>query len=823
MNCRTTSTKSNAFSYPTLLSIYIFTALSLSALASLAQQSSAAGSNTSGSAELRRYNIPAQPLSEALIEFGKQSGLQVTTGSVLVKGKQAPSVSGTLSAEQALNQLLAGNDLRYEVNGGMVRLAASESEAITLPQVNISGESIQESAYGPVEGYVAKRSATATKTDTPIIETPQSISVVSRKDMDIRNVRDIGDAVAYSSGVLGGTAGEKNLFGGSSIKIRGHGGRGSNTSGASGNLHLDGLRFTAAGYQNSNLDPWLFERIEVLKGPGSVLFGQTHPGGLINQISKRPHGDMYNQIRFGSGNFDKASVMFDLGAELNDAWQLRIVGLGLDGETQQIYGERERYLIAPSLRWTNGATDLILLMHYQHDDINAGYYNHAPRAAVFGNPNGRIPLSFRAGDPSWDLWDTEIRSIGYLFSHQFNDALAFRQNLRYTYRSLKARRSWHNSPLDSSQRILSRFNIKDRDNNYDMTVDNQLQWKLTTGSIEHTLLTGIDYRRPSGNVHIVFGQAPPLDLFAPVYNQTFPAPTTVSRLEKRRLQQTGIYIQDQIKAGNFSLLIGGRYDKSKSTSEDKLRSATTRVSDHAFTGRIGAIYNFNNGLAPYASYAESFEPVSGNAFDGSPFEPMEGKQYEVGVKYQPTGADHLITLAAFDLTQENMTTADPVNQGFSIQIGEVQTRGIELEGKFSFNDNFQMTGAYAYLDDKVTESNTGNKGKRRPEIPVHNTSLWANYSFNSGIFSGMGIGMGVRYIGKTEGDELNTFSVPSYTLIDFTAHYDLGKSPLKLQGWQASLNVNNLFDRYYIASCYAAHMCRLGRKRASRFSIERRF
>ena len=689
-----------------------------------------------------------------------------------------------------------------------------------LPPLGVEGEAppMQESAYGPVEGYAAKRSATATKTDTPIIETPQSISVTSRKDMDIRNVRDIGDAVAYSSGVLGGIAGEKSLFGGSSIKIRGYGG--ATSSGGSYNLHIDGLRVTHAGYLGANLDPWLFERIEVLKGPASVLFGQTNPGGIINQISKRPHDGMYNQIRFGSGNFDKTNVMFDLGAELNDAWQLRIVGLGLDGETQQIYGERERYLIAPSLRWTNGATDLILLMHYQHDDMNAGFYNHAPRAAVFGNPNGRIPLSFRAGDPSWDRWDAEVRSIGYLLSHQFNDALTFRQNLRYNYKSLKARRSWHNRPLDSSQRILSRFNIEDQDNMDDVTVDNQLQWKLTTGSVDHTLLTGIDYRRPSSNHKVDFGQAPSLDLFAPVYNQTFPAPTIPSRLQKVRLQQTGIYIQDQIKAGNFSLLIGGRYDKSQSTFEDKLRSTTTRVSDHAFTGRIGAIYNFNNGLAPYASYAESFEPIwYTSAFDGSPFEPMEGKQYEVGIKYQPAGADHLITLAAFDLTQENMLTADPVNPGFSIQIGEVQTRGMELEGKFSFNDNLQVTGAYTYLNDKVTESNTGNKGKRRPQIPEHNASLWTNYSFNSGIFSGMGIGMGVRYIGKTEGNELNTFSVPSYTLIDFAAHYDLGKSPLKLPGWQASLNVNNLFGRYYIASCLDETFCYLGREQSIRFRV----
>ena len=158
-------------------------------------------------------------------------------------------------------------------------------------------------------------------------------------------------------------------------------------------------------------------------------------------------------------------------------------------------------------------------------------------------------------------------------------------------------------------------------------------------------------------------------------------------------------------------------------------------------------------------------------------------------------------MAAFDLTQENVLTADPVNQGFSIQIGEVQVRGIELEGKFSVNDNLYVTGAYTYLDHEVTKSNGGDKGKRRPQIPRHNASLWANYSLNRGTLAGMGLGVGVRYFGKTEGDRLNTFSVPGYTLVDLAAHYDLGQSPFRLEGWRASLNVKNLFDKYYIASC----------------------
>lgn len=574
------------------------------------------------------------------------------------------------------------------------------------------------------------------------------------------------------------------------------------------------------------MDPWLFERVEVFKGPSSVLFGQTQPGGIVNRVTKRPHDGMYNQVRLGSGNFDRASLAFDLGAELNDAWQFRIVGLGLNGKTQQIYGKRKRQLIAPSLRWTNGASDLTLLMHYQRDNINAGFYNHAPRAAFFGNPNGRIPMSFRAGDPSWDLYDLETKSIGYLFSHDFNDTLTFRQNLRYTNRNLNARRTWHNLPLDSDQRLLTRFNFQDRSNIYDITIDNQLQWKLTMGTVKHTFLIGIDHQRPSANRSDFYGSIPPLDLFAPIYNQKFPTPTIPAGLDKMRLRQTGVYIQDQIKIGNLSLLIGSRYDKAQSSERDKLRSTISKRSDNAFTSRVGAIYNFNNSFAPYVSYAESFEPINARSrartFDGSPVKPMEGKQYELGFKYQPAGTEHLITIAAFDLTQKNMLVPD-INPGFSIQIGEIQTRGIELEGKFSVNDNLHVTSSYTYLNDEIIKSNRGDEGNSRPQIPRHSASLWANYSLTRGILAGMGIGIGARYTGRTIGNTLNPFTVPSYTLVDLAAYWDLEQSPLGLQGWQASLNMNNLFNKYYVASCYNETFCFLGREQAIRFSLERKF
>ena len=789
----------------------------------------AAGSMTAPAADNPvALDIGASDLGIALNALALSTSTVIYFDAALTKDKRTSGLQGEYPIAAALSQLLQDSSLqaKRQTDGSYRVVAAKDTEeSVALPRVNVKSESMQESAYGPVESYVAKHSATATKTDTPIIETPQSISVISRKDMDIRNVRDVGDAVSYISGVSTGSRGETALFDGGSIKIRGFGGDGS--AGNSRNGYLDGLKLSfGSSNVGAHMDPWLYERVEVFKGPTSVLFGQTQPGGIVNRVSKRPHTGMRNQIRLGSGNFDEASAAFDLGAELKGGWRFRVAGLGLKGDTQQDHSKRERQLLAPSLRWTNDTTDLTLLMLYQRDDINASVLSVLPRAAVFSNPNGRVPLSFRVGDPGFEFWDRKTWSISYLFSHRFNEALTFRQNLRFG--GNKDDSLWlYRRSLNSDQRTLNRRKYRSKwDNDY-LAIDNQIEWKLTTGTVKHTLLTGIDYHKFSEQYYTAghrAGPAPPsIDIFAPVYNQIISIPTSSLDDGRTDMRRIGIYLQDQVKIGDLSLLIGGRYDKAQSSIENNLNSKTTRLSDYEFTGRVGAIYNFASGFAPYASYAESFEPIGGSAFDGSPFKPMEGKQYEVGIKYQPAGTEHLITVAAFELTQENMTTTDPVNQGYRIQTGEVQTRGVELEGKFSINDNLHVTAAYTYLNDEVTKSNTGNKGNRRTEIPKHSASLWANYSLTRGMLSGMGMGMGVRYTGKTEGDNLNTFDVPSYTLVDLAAYYDLGQSPLRLQNWRASVNVNNLFDKYYIASCRATHSCYLGRERAVRASVEYSF
>lgn len=763
------------------------------------------------------FNIPAGPLEQSLVRLSTTAGVTVSFTPDRVEGIQAPALQGSFTAQDALGRLLSGSGLvaRALPNGSysVQRLSSN-----TLEPITVNTTTVLESAHGPVDGYVATRSATATKTDTAIMETPQSISVVSREEMDDRDVRDIGEAVSYTAGVSTGTTGETALFGGNSVKIRGFGGSG--TTGTSYNEYLDGLKLKGSSFVSANLDPWFFERVEVIKGPASVLFGQSQPGGIVNMVSKRPQEGMVNKVRLGSGDLDRASAAVDVGGGLSDGWSFRLVGRGLTGETQQDHSDRKRHLLAPSLRWRNDTTDLTLLASYQRDDINATILSAVPRAGVFDNPNGRVPLHFRAGDAGFEFWDRETWSVGYLFSHRFTDTLTFRQNARFTDNKLDS--AWlYRRSLDSDRRTLQRSAFTAEENARDLTVDNQLELKLQGGLIGHTVLAGVDYYRFENDTLRGFASSgvPDIDLFNPVYHQPIATPPIYQDIDNS-LDQVGVYLQDQINIGALSLLLGGRYDDVETSSDNNTNGSKTDASDHAFTGRAGVIYNFSSGVAPYVSYSESFEPVSGTAFDGSRFEPMEGEQYEVGVKYQPIDTQHLITLSYFDLTQKNMTTTDPGNPGFSIQTGEVRTRGVELEAKAQVLENLNLTLAYTRLDDEITESNKGDEGNRRAQLPEDRASLWLDYSVLSGAFSGAGLGAGVRYQGATEGDDNNTFSVPSYTLVDLALRYDLEKSPLALPGWQANIHVNNLLDKYYIASCSNDSTCFLGQERSIRAAVE---
>lgn len=690
-----------------------------------------------------------------------------------------------------------------------------------------------ETANGPVRGYVAGQSGTATKTDAPILTTPQSISVVTQDQIATQQAQTMNEALRYTPGVI------TDLYGASSssndIKVRGF----------LVPRYLDGLRLPIdpiLTFAQTRIEPWGLERIEVLKGPSSGLYGETSPGGLISMVSKRPTPYAQNQIELQTGSFGRAQGAFDFSGPLDKDKEFlyRFVGLARLSDTWIDYNTDDRLYLAPSFTWrpTND-TSFTVLASYTKDQVKGQPQQYVPAVGtLFPSPLGRIPYSRYLGEPNYDRTNGESAMIGYAFEHRFNNALQFRQNLRYgeTTSDVTSLRNETGDPtndprfpgLPAGYVERSANVVKARSNSF--TVDNQLQADFSTGALTHKVLVGVDYIQAKsdafysasgfflGNGTIPVGTFYPINVYAPVYGQVSPDPSTFFTFfnQTSRQSQLGVYAQDEIKFDRFSLTLTGRHDDWQADTVDHLGFTTTHQNDRAWTGRAGLSYLFDNGLAPYVSYSTSFQPVVGIVRTGAsgPFKPTTGEGQEVGVKFQPPGTKALFTLAAFDVTQQNMLTADPGNPQFSIQTGEVRVKGIEMDVKASLSNEIDIVGGYTHLEPVVTSSGTGNVGKDVVNIPRDYASLWGFYTFRSGPAAGLGLGAGVRYIGSSFADEQNLISVPSYGLVDAAISYDFSYYRPDLKGLKLQVNATNLFDKYYVSTCFTGlAYCGLGAPR----------
>lgn len=790
----------------------------LAAVPAWAQQQAALMASITALRSAHSFDIPAQPLADALVAFGRQSGIQVTVDGRLARGVSSPGVRGAMTSDQALDRLLAGSNLTYVMANATTvaierRAQQNADGSIQLGPVIVEGESQSESAYGPVEGYVAKRSATGTKTDVPISEVPQSISVITRDQIDARGARTLTDALMYTAGVRTGARGESGIVGGDDIIIRGFGGTGS------ANEYWDGLRILGTNFAVSGIEPYLFERVEVLRGPASVLYGQGQPGGVVNSVSKRPPKEFQGGAQVLVGSFDTREANFEIGGPLtsNKDLSFLLIGVLSDQNGQTDFTGQERKFISPSLLWEPSAqTSLNVQFVYQKDDGTGGNIKYVPAVGtLFPNPNGKIPRTLFTGDPNFEKWDRELLSIGYVFDHAFNDSWSVRQNARYLHTSLDME-TIYGILLQPDDRTLSRtaFAVKEQSNTF--AIDNQLVGTFTTGALTHELLFGVDGRYRKSKTLRRFASAfsptfapPTLDIFAPVYFQTIPEPPIQFDIEDWQYQ-IGVYLQNQVRFQNWILTLSGRYDWAETELNEVRLNITEKTKDSAFTGRAGLGYVFPNGITAYVSFSQSFDPQDGLNFNGDAFDPLKGEQYEAGIKYDVPGRDAFLTLAVFELSQKNVLTTDPDNPGFSVQTGEVRSRGVELEALASLDSGWDIVASYTYLDQEVTKSNDDNLGKRLTGIPKHEASLWVDYTFDHNWLRGLEIGAGVRYVGSSAGDRLNTFDVPSYTLFDASLNYDMSSLHDGLSGWKVAVNATNLTDKTYIASCISLNTCYFG-------------
>ena len=488
----------------------------------------------------------------------------------------------------------------------------------------------------------------------------------------------------------------------------------------------------------------------------------------------------------------------------------RVTGLARDSDTQVDFVNDDRYFIAPALTWAGEDTTLTLLANYQHDDAGWSIQFLPASGTVLDNPNGRIPRHTFTGEPDFDRYNLDQAAFGYLFEHRFNDVFTVRQNARVSYLDNDLDLVYGVGLIDD--RTLARVGDVGKSEMLAFTVDNQAEAKFETGPIAHTALVGVDYQRYRFSDYGASFSVDDLDIYDPDYGAELSNKEVYENSDFKQ-RQIGIYVQEQAKLfDKLVIVLGGRYDFARSEFDDHsdFGDFHSLSKDEAFTGRAGLVYLFDNGLAPYFSYSELFEPVLDTDADGNPFKPEEGRQYEVGIKYQPSGMNSFVMLSLFDLVKKNVLTptADPFDPPDSqVQTGEIRTRGVELEGVASFDFGLDLSLAYTFIDPEITKSNEpGEQGNDPGQTAKHMASVWADYTIPEGDFAGLGFGAGVRYIGPSYGDNFEDLDVPGYTLADAAIHYEWNS-------FKFALNGSNIFDKAYVASCFGETQCFYGERR----------
>ncbi|MEM6432441.1 MAG: TonB-dependent siderophore receptor [Cyanobacteria bacterium P01_D01_bin.115] len=695
----------------------------------------------------------------ALVQVTNEPGDQVR---VAITGTDAPPVGEVTATGLAvtLGEAVAG----------------AEDDAI---QVVVTGEGD--------EGYNPSSATTATRTDTPLRDIPQSIQVVPEQVIEDRRPRNITQAVETVSGVVDGG----NNFGtpsGARI-IRGFS-QGFAESASGGNYRngfRDGGYFTLTGIGT-------VERVEVLKGPASVLYGSAEPGGIINVITRKPLSEPYYSIEFEGGNREFYQPSIDLSGPLSaDGNALyRFIASYQNADGFQDFVNTDLTTIAPSFSFNFGdSTELDL--YYEYISFTG---DPAEQYSGLFSDGSFIPEDFFLGYPQFNLFEQTTQKVGYTLSHNFSDDLQIRNSISVNLTDAVDRRALGNELVDD--RFLTDFYTGD----FEYTKDNyfgqvDLLGRFNTGSLEHQLLLGFDFNIFDGTqVGTEGGTLPDLDLFNPNYDVLEPVNTSRFDVDEDT-ESYGVYLQNQIDIlDNFKLLIGGRFDWIDQETiflfDDEDFSSPAQ-SSNAFSPRVGLVYQPSELTSLYASYSSSFNPTTGFNLDGEAFEPTRGTQYEVGVRMDWLDGRLSTNLAAYHLTKTNVTTADPDNPDFEIQVGEQSSQGVELDITGEILPGWSLIASYAYTDAEITEDNTFDVGNQLVGVPEHQVSLWTTYEIQTGDLSGLGFGLGIFYVGERAGDLDNTFVVPDYLRTDAAIYY-------RRNQLNVAINIRNLFDMDYFRS-----------------------
>ena len=701
----------------------------------------------------------------------------------------------------SLKQILTASTFLLVVNQ-----AWAQDESTQLAPILVYGNATIDDTSGSV---VVKSARSATKTVTPVAETPQSITTITRKQIDDQNPQTVSEALRYTAGVLSDRDSNSRY---DSVFLRGFGAFGTATSYVS---YLDGLKVQRGqAFATPSIDPFFLDHVDVLKGPSALLYGQISPGGLVNQVSREPSDVQSNEVRLEVGSDGRVqSGLYSTGPVTSDGTLQ--YGLGIIGRssgTRYDDVNEQRLGVMPSLKWQPDADTSLVISGYYQRDPEGGYFNSLyPKFLAPAGYAGFLGRDLNVGDPNYDAFERTQYGVGYRFEHSFNEQVTVRSNFRYSGVETDMQSLQMNGPMSASG-LIPRWAVHSIEDANGFSLDNQAEFNFDTGAVGHTLLAGLDIQRSSSSWEYMLGGATSLDVTNPVYGQPV-GPFMTAIDSDQTLRQTGIYVQDQIDIGNLRGVFGVRHDWANQDTDNRLTGTSTARSDSATSYRAGLLYLFDNGIAPYVSYSTSFEPTTSLGADGNPLKPTEAQQYEVGIKYQPTGLDAVFTLSAFDIRQQNVVYYN-ASTGFNEQQGEIHSRGVEFEARGNVTSNLELIAAASLLDTEVSKSGIASIIGNRPQaVPRYYGSLWANYTIDTGALEGLSIGGGARFVGSSYSNDANTVKAEGYTLLDAALRYDFGAKNPSLKGLQATLNVTNLLDKEYYSSCSSEYYCQYGNGR----------
>lgn len=677
------------------------------------------------------------------------------------------------------------------------RDAAPADSATTLDEITVQA---QRQAR-----YLARWSTGVTKADTPLLETPLSVSVVSRQQIDDQKPRSVSEALRYTPGAFVGLVGSADRY--DYIALRGF------IDNSTDNAVLDGLKLLgdSSAFSSAQIDPYFLERIDVFRGPSSVLYGRASPGGFALLTTKKPTFDYYRSVEATFGSRDQLGAAFDFAGPAFEGERVRaayrLTGLGRSSETQVAHTRRERYALAPSLLLQFGEdTSLLLQANLQHDPFG-GFHSGLPAdATITTRHNGlRISPRFYDGEPGWDTFRRTQRLLSYQFEHRFGENWSFRQHYRHLDSDVLLRQTYGYGW--AGERALNRYYSGGDEALKADAVDNQVQGRFATGALHHVLTVGVDYQNRQNIGWWDSGEADSIDPFAPVYGVS--GMSAWRSYWRHEFEQTGLYAHDQIALDRWRFSLSAREDRVHMANIARLLDHTrSQWSGSRFTSRVGAVYLFDSGLSPYVSYSESFNPNLYVDANDRLLDPTESRQAEIGLKYQPPGSETLLTAAAYELVQDNVASRVLAANHYE-PAGQVRSRGVELEAKSQLSERFSLMGSYTFTDMQFRRGEMAPRGNTPYQAPRHMASVWGDYAFAGGV----GVGAGLRYVGTMWADNLNTLKVPAYTLLDLSLRFELGRASDALRGASLRLNANNLLDKRYVASCASALYCYYGEER----------